>query len=98
MDTGGSGMRYAWQRLVDGIDYAVTQTRLRVLDWIVAPLPETEADRIREARQERLRRAFPNVGAATSQMIAANNPKHSTVRWPIMQSIASFRALQILED
>lgn len=35
--------------------------RLWLLDWIAGPYPETEADRIREQRKERLRRAFPAI-------------------------------------
>lgn len=35
--------------------------RLWLLDRIAGPYPETEADRIRERRKERLRRAFPDV-------------------------------------
>jgi hypothetical protein len=35
--------------------------RLWLLDRIAGPYPETEADRIRERRRERLRRAFPGV-------------------------------------
>jgi hypothetical protein len=35
--------------------------RLWLLDRIAGPFPETEADRIREHRKERLWRAFPGV-------------------------------------
>jgi len=34
---------------------------LWLVDRIAGPLPETEADRIREQRMERLRRAFPDT-------------------------------------
>jgi hypothetical protein len=34
---------------------------LWLVDWIAGPLPETEADRVREQRMERLRRAFPDT-------------------------------------
>jgi hypothetical protein len=61
MNRGESAMREAWQRLVDVIDYAATSVRLRVLDRIAGPVPETEVDRIREAEKERLQRTFPAV-------------------------------------
>ena len=35
--------------------------RLWLFDRIAGPFPETEADRIRERRKERLRRAFPDI-------------------------------------
>lgn len=34
---------------------------LWLLDRVAGPYPETEADRIREQRKERLRRAFPKI-------------------------------------
>ena len=34
---------------------------LRLFDRISGPMPETEADRVREAEKERLQRAFPGV-------------------------------------
>jgi hypothetical protein len=38
-----------------------TLAGLWLLDRVAGPYPETEADRIRERRKERLRRAFPKV-------------------------------------
>jgi hypothetical protein len=49
--------RYA----LDRANYFVTLARLRVLDWLAGPEPETEADKKREAERERLRKAFPRV-------------------------------------
>jgi hypothetical protein len=34
---------------------------LWLLDRVAGPYPETQADRIRQRRKERLRRAFPDV-------------------------------------
>jgi hypothetical protein len=52
--------RLSW-RVADDLDYLVTLTRLRVLDAIVGPLPETPADQQREQDRERLRKAFPEI-------------------------------------
>ncbi len=46
---------------VDEADSRITLTRLTILDWLASPMPETEADRIREQEADRLRRAFPDV-------------------------------------
>jgi hypothetical protein len=48
-------------RVVDHLDYLVTLTRLRILDALTGPLPETTADRERGRDRERLRRAFPEI-------------------------------------
>lgn len=54
--------RESWmRRLGDRIDYAWTFARLWIYDRIAGPLPETEADRRREARKKRLQRSFPGV-------------------------------------
>ena len=37
------------------------RAELWLLDQIAGPFPETEADRIREQRMERLRQAFPDT-------------------------------------
>ncbi len=37
------------------------RVELWLLDRIAGPYPETDADRIRERRKERLRRAFPDI-------------------------------------
>jgi hypothetical protein len=47
--------------VADDLDYLVTLTRLRVLDAIVGPLPETPADQQRGQDRERLRKAFPEI-------------------------------------
>ena len=53
--------RLFW-RAADQFDYLVTLARLRVLDALAGPLPETPADQQRERDQERLERAFPEIG------------------------------------
>ena len=54
-------LRRLFWRVADDLDYLVTLTRLRVLDAIVGPLPETPADQQREQDRERLRKAFPEI-------------------------------------
>jgi hypothetical protein len=54
-------LRRLFWRVADNLDYLVTLTRLRVLDAIVVPLPETPADQQREQDRERLRKAFPEI-------------------------------------
>jgi hypothetical protein len=54
-------LRRLFWRVADDLDYLVTLTRLRVLDAIVGPLPETPADQQREQDWERLRKAFPEI-------------------------------------
>jgi hypothetical protein len=48
-------------RALDHLDYVITYTRLRILDWICGPEPPTPADEQRERDHERLRKAFPKV-------------------------------------
>jgi hypothetical protein len=48
-------------RFLDWLRDLPTLAGLWLLDRVAGPYPETEADRIRERRKERLRRAFPDV-------------------------------------
>jgi hypothetical protein len=52
-------LRRLFWRVADALDYLVTLVRLRMLDALAGPLPETPADRQRD--RERLRRAFPEI-------------------------------------
>ena len=54
-------LRQLFWRMVDHLDYVVTLVRLRILDALAGPLPETPADRQREQDRERIKRAFPEV-------------------------------------
>jgi hypothetical protein len=36
-----------WWRIADGLDYWVTLTKLRILDALTGPLPETPEDQLR---------------------------------------------------
>jgi hypothetical protein len=54
-------LRQLFWRVVDHLDYLVTLARLRILDALAGPLPETRADRQREQDRERIKRAFPEV-------------------------------------
>ena len=52
--------RVLW-RVVDHLDYVLTLTKLRTLDALTGPLPETPEDQQRERDREQLERAFPNI-------------------------------------
>jgi hypothetical protein len=54
-------LRRLFWRVADALDYLVTLLRLRILDALAGPLPETPADQQRERDQERLERAFPEI-------------------------------------
>jgi hypothetical protein len=48
-------------RFLDWLRDLPILTGLWLLDRVAGPYPETEADRIRQRRKDRLRRAFPKV-------------------------------------
>jgi hypothetical protein len=50
-----------WEAL-DRVDYAVTLGRYWLIDRICGPEPSTPADKQREAKHEKLKRAFPMIG------------------------------------
>jgi hypothetical protein len=52
--------RLFW-RVVDYLDYLVTLARLRILDALAGPLPETPADQQRKRDREQIERAFPDI-------------------------------------
>jgi hypothetical protein len=54
----GPLQRLFW-RAVDPLNYLLTLARLRILDPLAAPEPETPADRQRNRDRERMERAFP---------------------------------------
>jgi hypothetical protein len=54
-------LRRLFWRVADDLDYLVTLVRLRVLDALAGPLPETPADQQRERDREQLERAFPEI-------------------------------------
>jgi hypothetical protein len=51
--------RILWR--ADGLDYWLTLTKLRILDALTGPLPETPEDQQREQHRDRLERAFPKI-------------------------------------
>jgi hypothetical protein len=62
--------RILW-RIADGLDHWLTLARLRTLDALAGPLPETPEDQQRERDREQLEGAFPGIdckgpGAAIS--------------------------------
>jgi hypothetical protein len=54
-------LRRLFWRVADDLDYLVTLARLRILDALAGPLPETEADRQRARDRERIEKAFPAI-------------------------------------
>jgi len=54
-------LRRVLARLADKADYALTTSRLWLLDRWLDPSPETPEDRAIREEGERLRRAFPAV-------------------------------------
>jgi hypothetical protein len=54
-------LRQLFWRVVDHLDYLLTLARLRMLDALAGPLPETPADRQRQRDRATLRRAFPEI-------------------------------------
>ena len=62
-------------RIADGLDYWLT--KLRILDAVAAPEPETSADQQLEVDREQMERAFPGIdckgpSAATSHCADRN--------------------------
>ena len=49
-----------WQ-VVDYLDYALTLARLRILDALAGPEPETPADQQREEDREQIEWALPKI-------------------------------------
>jgi hypothetical protein len=58
--TDGPLRRVFW-RVADQLDYLATLARLRILDALAGPLPETDADRQRQRDREKIKRAFPEI-------------------------------------
>lgn len=56
-----SGLRRFFWRIVHGLDYVLTRVRLRILDAVAGPEPETSADQQREVDRERIERASPKI-------------------------------------
>ena len=54
-------MRRLFWRVADQFDYLGTLARLRVLDALAGPLPETPADQRRARDREKIKRAFPEI-------------------------------------
>ena len=52
--------RVFWS-IVDVLDYVLTLARLRILDAVAGPEPETSADQQREVNREGIERAFPKI-------------------------------------
>ena len=54
-------LRKLFWRAADQLDYVVTLVRLRILDALAGPLPETSADQQRQRDRETQKRAFPEI-------------------------------------
>jgi hypothetical protein len=50
-----------WWRIADGLDYWLTLARLRTLDALTGPLPETPEDKQRGHDRERIEKPFPEI-------------------------------------
>jgi hypothetical protein len=56
-----AGIRRFFWRVVDGLDYWLTLTKLRILDALAGSELETPADLQRRHDRERIERAFPKI-------------------------------------
>ena len=56
-----AGIRRFFWRVVDGLDYWLTLTNLRILDALAGSELETPADLQRRHDRERIERAFPKI-------------------------------------
>jgi hypothetical protein len=54
-------LRRLFWRVADHLDYLVTLTKLRILDALAGPEPETAADQQRKRDREPIERAFPEI-------------------------------------
>jgi len=54
-------LRRLFWHVVDALDYFLTLARLRVLDALAGPEPETAADQQRKRDRERMERVFPKI-------------------------------------
>jgi hypothetical protein len=54
-----TGLGRTFWRIADGVDYWLTLARLRILDTLAGPLPETPEDQQRDRHRDRLEIAFP---------------------------------------
>ena len=66
--------RLLW-RVADALDYDVTLLRLRILDALAGPLPETPADQQRARDRERLEKAFPAIEPKGGDVIAVDEDR-----------------------
>ena len=56
-----AGIRRFFWRIVDGVDYWLTLTKLRVLDALAGTEVETMADEQRKRDREQIEKSFPNI-------------------------------------
>ncbi len=54
-------LRRLFWHAADALDYFLTLARLRVLDALAGPEPETAADQQRKRDRERMERVFPKI-------------------------------------
>jgi hypothetical protein len=54
-------LRRLFWRVVDALDYLVTLARLRILDMLAGPEPETPADQQRQRDRKRIERRSPRL-------------------------------------
>jgi hypothetical protein len=63
--------RLCW-RVIDNVDYALTLARLRILDMLVGPEPETPADQQRHRDRDRLERAFSELDSGKRSSVMSH--------------------------
>jgi hypothetical protein len=54
-------LRQLFWRVLDRAECWLTLARLRILDALAGPLPETPADQRRARDREKIKRAFPEI-------------------------------------
>jgi hypothetical protein len=65
----------AFWRTLDALDYWLTLTRLRILDALAGPEPETPADQRRKQDRERLDTAFPRLGSQEPGVVISQSDR-----------------------
>ena len=71
--TDGLLPRLFW-RALDRVDYWLMLARLRILDALAGPLPETPANQHRQRDHEKIERAFPKIHEEPGGIVEDNDP------------------------
>jgi hypothetical protein len=68
-------LRRLFWRMADDLDYLVTLLRLRILDRLAGPLPETPSDQQRARDRERIKERFPRSSRESGDVIASGEAR-----------------------